>query len=372
MSDFEKAETVHSIGSNSPDPMEGKLIDYPEGGFGWLVVLASFVVNFWAFAPNMTFGVYQQYFLASNTFPGIPATQISWVGSIGTAAMFIPGPFVAPMTRFLGLRAVVAIGIVVASLGLITASFATQLWHLYITQGFLFGCGGGLVFFSSISVTAQYFEKRRGLANGIAVAGSGIGGLAMAPLTRMLISKVGYQWCQRITGFAIFGFMAAIFPFIKPRIKTVKKGPIFDLSLFKVPGFVALVLTAFVVTFGYMVPVFLVPTYASEILKESPTRGANLISIFSAINAASRVVLGVAADRLGRTNTLSACCIFAGVTILALWSASSNIQILTGFMAVYGIFGGGFISIFPVVSAQVVGIERLSAALGIIYFGNVF
>ncbi|KAF8975263.1 hypothetical protein BGZ46_009294 [Entomortierella lignicola] len=41
-------------------------------------------------------------------------------------------------------------------------------------------------------------------------------------------------------------------------------------------------------------------------------------------------------------------------------------------MAVYGVFGGGFISIFPVVAAQVVGIERLSAALGLLYFGNVF
>ncbi|KAF8941405.1 hypothetical protein BGZ58_009488 [Dissophora ornata] len=40
-------------------------------------------------------------------------------------------------------------------------------------------------------------------------------------------------------------------------------------------------------------------------------------------------------------------------------------------MVVYGLFGGGFISIFPVVVAQVVGVERLSSALGILYFGNV-
>lgn len=30
-----------------------------------------------------------------------------------------------------------------------------------------------------------------------------------------------------------------------------------------------------------------------------------------------------------------------------------------------------FISIFPVVVAQVVGVERLSGALGLLYFGNV-
>ncbi|GJJ74459.1 hypothetical protein EMPS_06817 [Entomortierella parvispora] len=357
--------------SASPHENVAKILDYPEGGFGWLVVLASFIVNFWCFGGNITFGVYQDYFLQAGSFNGALATQLSWVGSIGTAAMFIPGPFVAPMTRFMGLRAVVLIGIAVASLGFILASFASQLWHLYLTQGLMFGCGGGLVFFSSISVTAQYFEKRRGLANGIAVSGSGIGGLALAPLTRFLLTKVGIHWCQRIIGFCILGFLLAIFAFIKPRVKTVKTGAIFDFSLFRVQGFGWLMMTAFVVTFGYMVPVFLVPTYSNVELNQTSTTGANLISIYSGINAVARIGLGVAADRLGRTNTLFTCCFMAGLSCLAVWSVSSTISILTGFMVLYGVFGGGFISIFPVVVAQVVGVERLSAALGILYFGNV-
>lgn len=228
----------------------GKLLDYPEGGFGWLVVISAFVINFWAFGPSVSFGVYQAYFLDQQTFPGVMPTDISWVGSIGAASMFIPGPIVAPMTRYLGVRLVVFIGIVIESLGFIIASFATQLWHLYLTQGFMFGVGGGLVFFSTVSVTAQYFDKKRGLANGVAVAGSGIGGLVVAPLTRLLIARVGVQWCQRIIGFAIFGFMTAVFVFIRPRVRTLKKGPIFDLAIFKVPGFLYLLITAFVVTFG--------------------------------------------------------------------------------------------------------------------------
>ncbi|KAG0307353.1 hypothetical protein BGZ98_000442 [Dissophora globulifera] len=286
--------------------------------------------------------------------------------------MFLFGPFIAPMTRFMGLRAVVAIGILVATLGFILASFSTKLWQLYLTQGLLFGAGGGLVFFSSISITAQYFEKRRGLASGIAIAGSGIGSLALAPLTRFLITKVGIYWCQRIIGFAVLGCMTAVFPFIRPRFPTAKKGPIFDLSLFRVPGFAWLMVTAFVITFGYLVPIFLVPTYSSLKLGQPSSTGANLISIFSGINAVSRVGLGVAADKFGRTNTLFTCCVLAGVSCLAIWTVADTIGILTGFMVAYGLFGGGFISIFPVVVAQVVGVERLPAALGIVYFGNVF
>lgn len=128
VSKTEKAEKSSKVESG------GKILDYPEGGFGWLVVLASFVVNFWTFGPNIVWGVHQEYHLKAQTFPGVVSTQLSWVGSIGTAAMFISGPFVAPMTRFLGLRAVVAIGILVCSAGLIAASFATELWHLYLSQ----------------------------------------------------------------------------------------------------------------------------------------------------------------------------------------------------------------------------------------------
>ncbi|KAF9370538.1 hypothetical protein CPB97_002669, partial [Podila verticillata] len=140
VSKAEKAEMTEKTSSKVESG--GKILDYPEGGFGWLVVLASFVVNFWTFGPNITWGVHQEYHIKAETFPGVAAAQLSWVGSIGTAAMFISGPFVAPMTRFLGLRAVVAIGIFVCSAGLIAASFATELWHLYLSQGFLFGAGG--------------------------------------------------------------------------------------------------------------------------------------------------------------------------------------------------------------------------------------
>ncbi|KAG0227397.1 hypothetical protein BGW41_003833 [Actinomortierella wolfii] len=317
-----KAPTVRSI-------VDGKIMTYPDGGFGWLVVLASFVVNFWAFGPNLTWGVFQEYHLRAGTFPGVTASQLSWVGSIGTSAMFAVGPFIAPMMRFIGMRAVVAVGIFVCGAGYILASFSKQLWHLYLTQGLLFGLGGGVVFFSTIAVTTQYFLKKRGLANGLAVAGSGLGGLALAPLNRALITKVGVWWTLRILGICILAFMAAIFPFVRPRIKGVKKGPIFDFGVFKLKGFLPLIGCAFTVTFGYLIPIFLIPTYATREIGMTPTAAANLVSI-------------------------------------------KNEAMVITFMIFYGLFGGGFISVFPVATAQVVSVERLPPALGMLYFGNIF
>ncbi|KAF9969011.1 hypothetical protein BGZ73_008845, partial [Actinomortierella ambigua] len=238
--------------------------------------------------------------------------------------------------------------------------------------GLLFGLGGGVVFFSTIAVTTQYFLKKRGLANGLAVAGSGLGGLALAPLTRALITKVGVWWTLRIVGICVLAFMAAIFPFVRPRIHGVKKGPIFDFGVFKLPGFVPLMACAFTVTFGYLIPIFLIPTYATREIGMSASAAANLVSMYSGINIVSRIGLGIAADYLGKMNTLFGCVVMAGVSILAFWLPSKNEAMVILFMIFYGLFGGGFISVFPVATAQVVSVERLPPALGMLYFGNIF
>ncbi|GJJ74491.1 hypothetical protein EMPS_06849 [Entomortierella parvispora] len=346
------------------------LKDFPEGGFGWLVVLASFVIYFWTFGLNSTFGVFQAHFLRVGAFNHATEADLSWVGSLAAGVVFLPGPFINTLIRHLGLYTLVIVGTLSCSLGFILASFATQLWQLYLTQGLLFGLGGGMVFLSTISMTSQYFNKRRGFANGIVVSGSGLGGLVLAPLTNLLISKMGVQWCQRILGFCMLACLVAIFPFLRPRVKTVKTVSIVDWSLFKVKGFGWLWAFSLVMPFGYMIPVFLTPTYSSFILGQSSATGAQLISIFAGVNAAARIGMGFVSDHVGRVNTLFVCCFMAGMASLAIWSVATSITILTVFMVVFGAFGGGFISMVPVVTAQVVGVERLTAALGILYFGQ--
>jgi len=229
------------------------LKDFPEGGFGWLVVLASFVIYFWTFGLNSTFGVFQAHFLRIGAFNHATEAELSWVGSMAAGMVYLPGPFINTLIRHLGLYTLVIVGTLSCSLGFILASFATQLWQLYLTQGLLFGLGGGLVFLSTISMTSQYFNKRRGFANGIVVSGSGIGGLVLAPLTNLLISKMGVQWCQRILGFCMLACLVAIFPFLRPRVKTVKTGSVVDWSLFKIRGFAWLWAFSLVMPFGKVV-----------------------------------------------------------------------------------------------------------------------
>lgn len=55
------------------------------------------------------------------------------------------------------------------------------------------GIGIGLMYFPSISCVQHYFDKRRSLAMGIAVSGTGVGTFAMAPLVELLLGTFGWR-----------------------------------------------------------------------------------------------------------------------------------------------------------------------------------
>ena len=58
----------------------------------------------------------------------------------------------------------------------------------------------GLLFVGSAGVVSQWFERRRSLANGVATAGSGVGGLVYCLLVGWMIERVGVGWAWRVLG----------------------------------------------------------------------------------------------------------------------------------------------------------------------------
>jgi len=73
-------------------------------------------------------------------------------------------------------------------------SFPYQLWHLFISQAILVGIGSSMLYYPVTSLTPVFFDRHRGLAMGIAMAGSGAGGLVLAPVTQSIVYAV---WCSR-------------------------------------------------------------------------------------------------------------------------------------------------------------------------------
>ncbi|KAG0005026.1 hypothetical protein BGZ80_011100 [Entomortierella chlamydospora] len=358
------AEKADNGTDESTEPATAVLTNFPDGGFGWLVVLGAFMIQFCCWGFNFSWGVYQEYYVENDTFEGATLSQVSWCGGLGAASVFLTCPFQTQMVSRFGLRPVIATGIVISGFGMISASFAKT--------GLMFGLGAGMALFNSVAIPVQWFDKKRGLASGITVAGSGIGGATLAPLNRYLISNVGYKWTLRIMGITVITAVFSILFCIRARIPpATRRRPLFDVAMFKNTGFTILYLTGMLMTFGYLTPIFLLPKFVKD-LGWDPTVGATLVSIFSGVNAAARIGLGFVADICGPLNVLILSTIFCGLSCYMFWMNTHGLAMATVFAIAYGTSAGGFVSLFPVVAAKVIGLETLAATVGLLFSGNFF
>lgn len=62
---------------------------------------------------------------------------------------------------------------------------------LMLTYGVMGGIGFGMIYLPAVVCVGYYFEKKRSLATGIAVCGSGFGTFAFAPLATFLLEHLG-------------------------------------------------------------------------------------------------------------------------------------------------------------------------------------
>lgn len=78
-----------------------------------------------------------------------------------------------------------------ASAAFVLSTFTTSVNMLMLTYGVMGGVGFGMIYLPAVVCVGYYFEKKRSLATGIAVCGSGFGTFVFAPLATFLLEKCG-------------------------------------------------------------------------------------------------------------------------------------------------------------------------------------
>ncbi|KAI8083173.1 major facilitator superfamily domain-containing protein, partial [Halteromyces radiatus] len=347
----------------------------PDGGRGWWVVFGSFCGLFAIYGVNYSWGVFLNAY-NKQIYVG-EMTQLSWIGSICIGFFFIIGPINDWVTRKLGYTIMLKIATIVCPFALMMASITHEIWQLYLTQGLLMGCGASFVWFSCIPACQQWFDKKRGMAIGLAMLGSGVGGLVMSNITQAVLLSLGYRWALRILGFVCFVFLGIATLLVKPlpnrqmNLNQDMTVPMWkkQRALLCRLDFNLLLSIAFITTFGYLVPSFLLPSYASY-LGLNPWVGTNLSAILSAINAVSKILLGYTSDRVGRLNTFCVCTFMAGIMCLAIWTNATTEPTIWVFATLYGLFGGGYLTMLAAIVPQIAGYHAISEANGLVYFMN--
>lgn len=165
------------------------VIQIPDGGYGWVVLVASFFVSFILDGVMYSFGIILDGIKAST---GEKEDICNLLSGFNTGFLFCSGPIVAGLANQFGCRAVVmGGGIVTAAMYMLTV-FGPNVWSMLITYGFIGGLSTGCTYIASLIVIAEYFDKKRGIATGITMAGSGVGSFVFAPLIGYLIKT--YDW----------------------------------------------------------------------------------------------------------------------------------------------------------------------------------
>jgi len=193
-----------------------------DGGYGWVVVFASWIVHIIVLGLQYSFGIIYSALLKDEAFSGGSEgrSAASWVGSISVCLTLGFASFTGSLVQRFGERQVVIFGGILTLIGFISSSNVTDLRQLYGTYGVLIGIGFSCSFPPSVMIVNRYFKKKRSLATGIAVSGSGVGTFILGATTQALIEAFGWRKTMQILGImAGCGITLAAFTYIPVIIK---------------------------------------------------------------------------------------------------------------------------------------------------------
>jgi len=167
----------------------------PDGGWGWVVMIASFLCCLVLDGIAYVFGVFLKPLMA---YYDVENATMSGVGSVLSGTIQLVAPFVALLVNVLGTRIVCIAGAVVAAVGFFVSTFSPDVFVLMLLFGIFAGTGLGLMYVPAVVAVGHYFDKRRALATGIAVCGSGAGTFVLAPLANFLVEKLEVMGAIRV------------------------------------------------------------------------------------------------------------------------------------------------------------------------------
>ncbi|XP_049481832.1 monocarboxylate transporter 2 [Panthera uncia] len=376
-----------------PPPAGAPLHPPPDGGWGWVVVGASFIsIGFsYAFPKAVTvfFKEIQQIF--NTTY-----SEIAWISSIMLAVMYAGGPISSVLVNKYGSRPVVMIGGLLCCLGMVTASFSTSVIELYLTVGFITGLGLAFNLQPALTIIGKYFYKKRPMANGLAMAGSPVFLSTLAPFNQYLFNTFGWKGSFLILGGLLLNACVAgsLMRPVEPKQATkksknkigikendpdVKKShrkksrwervnKYLDFSLFKHRGFLIYLSGNVIMFLGFFAPIIFLAPYAKDKGIDEYS-AAFLLSIMAFVDMFARPCGGIVANskfiRPRIQYFFSFAVMFNGVCHL-LCPLADDYTSLVLYAVFFGLGFGSVSSVLFETLMDLVGPQRFSSAVGLV------
>ncbi|XP_067285818.1 monocarboxylate transporter 3 [Pseudorasbora parva] len=368
----------------------------PDGGWGWIVLLGGFVITGFSYAFPKAISVYFKELMRDFD---CGYSETAWISSILLAMLYGSGPLCSIMVNKFGCRPVMLVGGLLASGGMISASFTTNIIQLYLTAGVITGLGLALNFQPSLIMLGSYFDKRRPIANGLAAAGSPVFLSVLSPLGQELLNHYGWRGGFLITGGLLLNLCtcAAVMRPLKRKErkaacsqelkdmlppedgqenitcennsdKKPTKKKLLDFSVLCDRGLIIYIIAKFIVVLGLFVPTILLVNYAKD--QGVPDKDAAfLLSIIGFIDIFARPTCGILASlkwiRPKMSYFFSLALLFNGLTDVCS-ATSTDYKGLVIFCVFFGLSYGMVGALQFEVLMGIVGTSSFSSALGLV------
>ena len=329
----------------------------------WGIVGAAFAAMFVAFGIAYSYGAFLQELRAE--FGAGRAVGAIFFSLTSLLYFGLGGLSGAAGDRF-GPRRVLLVGAAAMALGLVVTARAGSLGVALVAYGLGVGIAVACAYVPMVALVGAWFERRRTLALGVAVAGIGIGTLTLPPATAALIEAIGWRDSYLVLA-AVGVATLVICAFATAPAPRAEGGGSARLGeALRDPGYRWLYLSTILVSVALFVPFVHLPSYAEE-RGIDPVPAAGLIGAIGIASVVGRLALGAIAGSGGLLRVFQGCFAAMGASFALWWVAGSSYAAMLAFAAVLGIGYGGFVALAPAVVAGRFGVANLGALLGVLY-----
>ncbi len=177
----------------------------PKLFYGWIIVAVAFIsMAFWM-GIRASFSVFYSHLVEVFSWGRGEAAVAQ---SISFVMYMVFVPIIGTLIDRFDPRKVVVLGVIICGIGLVLCAFIKNLWTLYIYYGII--AGTGICFISIVTYSAilsRWFERKRGLASGIAASGMGVGTFLLVLFSERMIQIFGWREAFIILGIVTLGIL---------------------------------------------------------------------------------------------------------------------------------------------------------------------
>lgn len=342
---------------------------HDEPRYAWVVVWACFVALAVIFGVSYAFAAFFAPFSAE--FQAQRA-DVSLVFGLSGLIYFLLGAGAGMLADRYGPRVVTGSGMVLIGAGLLASSWATSLNQVTLAYGVGLGVGIGLVYAPSIGCVQPWFQRRRGLAAGLASAGIGAGTLVVPLLAAWAIDMLQWRMALRLlaVGVLTVGLGATLLLRRAPAATAGLARPVSGHTLreaLRSPRWRWLFAMTLLGAPAMFIP-FAHVSAAARDLGITDARAVGLVGLIGIGSLSGRFAIGALADRIGRPVTLVMAQASLGLAFLC-WGGAGGYAAMAVFALWMGISYGGIVSLLPALCMDFFGARAVASIIGALYTG---